>query len=129
MRLLLDTHALFWWLDDDPKLSSTAREAILAARQVAVSTVSVWELAIKLSLGKLRFDLDEALRQVALDGFDRLLVEDRHCRRYALLPLFHRDPFDRMLVAQALEEGLTLLSDDGDMPLYSHLGLKLAPCR
>lgn len=53
MRLLLDTHALFWWLDDDPKLGPAAREAILAARQVAVSTVSIWELAIKLSLGKL----------------------------------------------------------------------------
>ena len=129
MSLLLDTHAVYWWLDDDPRLSEAARGAILAAPRVVVSTVSVWEIAIKLSLGKLRLDLAEALRQLALDGFDRLGIEDRHCRRYADLPPRHRDPFDRMLVAQALEERLTLLSSDRNMPLYRKAGLALLPCR
>ncbi len=91
--------------------------------------ISVWEFAIKLSLGKPRFDLGQALRQLALDGFDRLGVEDRHCRRYADLPPRHRGPFDRMLVAQALEEGLTLLSGDRDLPLYREAGLALLPCK
>lgn len=128
MSLLLDTHALYWWLNDEPRLSRTARTAILASPKVIVSVVSVWEFAIKLSVGKLRFDLDETLRQMAFDGFDRLPVEDRHCRRYAELPPLHRDPFDRMLVAQALEERLTLLSDDRHLPLYQKLGLELMPC-
>lgn len=128
VSLLLDTHAIYWWLNDDPRLSGASRGAILAAPRVVVSAVSVWEFAIKLSIGKMRFDLGEALRQLALDGFDRLGIEDRHCRRCADLPLQHRDPFDRMLVAQALEEGLTLLSDDRDMPLYREAGLALLPC-
>jgi PIN domain nuclease of toxin-antitoxin system len=126
--LLLDTHAVYRWLDDDPRLGRAAREAVLAAPRVVVSTVSLWEFAIKLSLGRLRFDLGEAVRRLALDGFERLGVEDRHCRRYADLPPRHRDPFDRMLVAQALEEGLTLLSGDRAMPLYREAGLALLPC-
>ena len=129
MSLLLDTHAVYWWLNDDPKLGRAAREAILAAPWVAVSTVVVWELAIQLSLGRLRFDLGEALRQLAADGFERLSIDDRHCRRYACLPLHHRDPFDRLLVAQALEDGLTLVSGDASLPLYADLGLRLIPCR
>lgn len=128
MSLLLDTHAVYWWLGDDPRLGRTAREAILAAPRVAVSTVVVWEFAIQLSLGRLRFDLDEALRELAADGFARLGIEDRHCRRYAGLPLHHRDPFDRMLVAQALEDGLTLVSGDASLPPYGALGLRLMPC-
>jgi PIN domain nuclease of toxin-antitoxin system len=115
-------------LGDDPRLGRTAREAILAAPRVAVSIVVVWEFAIQLSLGRLRFDLDEALRELAADGFARLGIEDRHCRRYAGLPLHHRDPFDRMLVAQALEDGLTLVSGDASVPLYGALGLRLMPC-
>lgn len=128
MKLLLDTHALYWWLNDEPRLSGSARAAILASPQVAVSTVSIWEFAIKLSVGKLRFDLGETLRQITLDGFGRLAVEDRHCRRYADLPPLHRDPFDRMLVAQALEEGLTLVSDDCHLPQYRACGLELMAC-
>ena len=128
VSLLLDTHAVYWWLNDDRHLGAAARETILAAPAVAVSTVSVWEFAIKLSVGKLRFDLDDALRQLARDGFVRLPVEDRHCRRYADLPVLHRDPFDRMLAAQALEEDLTLMSDDRHLPLYREIGLKLTRC-
>lgn len=125
---MLDTHALYWWLNDAARLGGPARAAILASPRVVVSTVSIWEFAIKLAVGKLRFDLDDALRQIALDGFERLAVEDRHCLRYADLPPLHRDPFDRMLVAQALEERLTLVSDDRHLPLYGELGLELMPC-
>jgi PIN domain nuclease of toxin-antitoxin system len=129
VSLLLDTHALYWWLSDDPRLGPVARQMVLAAPEVVVSTVSLWEFAIKLSLGKLRFDLGEAQRHISLDGFARLGIEDRHCRRYAELPARHRDPFDRMLVAQALEDRLTLLSDDRNLPRYEELGLALLPCR
>lgn len=128
MSLLLDTHVVHWWLSDDPKLGRAAREAILAAPRVAVSSVVVWKLAIQPSLGRLRFDLDEALRELAADGFERLGIEDRHCRRYAGLPLHHRNPFDRLLVAQALEDGLTLVSGDASLPLYAELGLRLMRC-
>jgi PIN domain nuclease of toxin-antitoxin system len=128
VSLLLDTHAVYWWLNDGPRLGTAAREAILAAPAVVVSTVSIWEFAIKLSVGKLRFDLGDALDQITRDGFERLPVEDRHCRRYADLPALHRDPFDRMLAAQALEEGLTFMSDDRHLPLYRDVGLKLMPC-
>ena len=65
---------------------------------------------------------------MALDGFDRLAAGDRHCRRYTDLPPRHRDPFDRMLVAQALEERLAILSDDRHLPLYREFGLELVPC-
>ena len=77
MRLLLRHPRALWWLDDDPNLGPAAREAILAARQVAVS---IWEIAVKLSSGKLRLDLDEALRQAALDGFERLTAAMGPCR-------------------------------------------------
>jgi PIN domain nuclease of toxin-antitoxin system len=127
-NLLLDTHAIYRWSSDDARLGGASRETILAASRVVVSAVSVWEFAIKLSIGKMRFDLGEALRQLALDGFDRLGAEDRHCSRYAGLPPHRRDPFDRMLVAQALEEDLTLLSDDRDLFLYRETGLALLPC-
>lgn len=128
VSLLLDTYALHWWLDGDPRLGSAAREAILAAPRVAVSAVSAWELALKIGLGRRRLDLDEALRQSALDGFDRLPVMDGHCRRYATLPVRHRDPFGRMLVAQALEENMTLLSGDPRVARYGDLGLAVMPC-
>jgi PIN domain nuclease of toxin-antitoxin system len=128
VSLLLDTQALYWWVGDDPRLGERARAAILASERVAVSTASIWELAIKLAIGKLRFDLERFLRAVAADGFERLAILDRHCLRCAALPLHHRDPFDRMLVAQAVEEGLVLVSSNGRMPLYQEAGLRLMPC-
>jgi PIN domain nuclease of toxin-antitoxin system len=103
--LLLDTHAVHWPLNDDRHLGTVVREAFLAAPTVAISTVSVRVFAIKLSLGKLRFGLGAAQHQIPRDGFERLPVEDRHCRRYADLPALYRNSFDRMLSAQVFDQG------------------------
>ena len=116
MRLLTDTHALLWAIDSPEKLSAAARDALLAAdNAVSVSTASLWEIAIKLSLGRIElasdwFAMVEAGR--ARIGARWLTVEAVHCRQVAVLPWHHRDPFDRLLVAQAVCEDMTLISRD-----------------
>ncbi|WP_405285068.1 type II toxin-antitoxin system VapC family toxin [Gaopeijia maritima] len=116
MRLLLDTHALIWW-DRGEGLSSAAESAIRVADQVYVSAVSGWEIAIKASLGRLRASrrVEDA---VSDSGFEELPIRLRHARRSMDLPWHHRDPFDRMLVAQAQEEGLTLVTRDQAVAQY-----------
>ncbi|MEX2466845.1 MAG: type II toxin-antitoxin system VapC family toxin [Gemmatimonadota bacterium] len=108
MRLLLDTHVLIWW-DAGAGIEDAVERAIRSADQVYVSAVTGWEIAIKASLGRLRTTrrVEEA---AAESGFEELPVRLRHTQRYAALPWHHRDPFDRMLVAQAIDEGLTLVS-------------------
>ena len=118
MNLLLDSHALLWWLDDSPRLGPAARTAIGSAASVAVSLASVWEIAIKAGLGKLSVDLDELLANVRRDGFDLLPLTAADCLAVARLPHRHGDPFDRMLIAQARERGLTLVSDDRNFAAY-----------
>jgi len=109
--LLLDTHVFLWWRMDDPRLSSQARERIAHAGIVYVSAASAWEASIKAGLGRLR--LPEPFRAgVAGSGFLELPVRFSHAERAGALPQHHRDPFDRMLVAQAMEERLTLVSHD-----------------
>ena len=118
MNLLLDTHALLWWLDDNPTLSAEARDAIADGRNlVFVSAVVIWEVRIKQSLGKLQ--LPSNFREV-LDSqaFDELPLTVDHAHRLAELPPLHRDPFDRMLVAQAMAERLTIVTRDPDIPRY-----------
>jgi PIN domain nuclease of toxin-antitoxin system len=117
-RILLDTHVLLWWLIDSPKLGVTAREAIAAADNVVyVSAASIWEIAIKKSLGKLRApdNFDHILEQ---EGFEELPVSVYHAEQAGGLPAHHRDPFDRMLIAQAQAEGLLLLSQDKQISAY-----------
>lgn len=118
-RLLVDTHVLLWWLADDrDRLSATARERLTApAARVVVSAVSVWETAIKRALGKLIAppDLLMRLEQAAVD---LLPITARHADRVAGLPDHHRDPFDRLLVAQAELEGLTIVSADPQVRRY-----------
>ena len=112
MNLLLDTRVLLWAIGQPERLDETAREAIREARnQVVVSAASAWEIAMKRALGKLRFDADlaEVLDTV---GFDALPVGLEHARVAGDLPEVHRDPFDRMLVAQAQVEALTLVTRD-----------------
>jgi PIN domain nuclease of toxin-antitoxin system len=116
MRLLLDTHALLWALEDDPRLGQQAR-ALLGAPQEAVfvSLASAWEMAIKQSLGKLR--LSQPVERIMAERLPSLRVgllpiDIRHVGRVETLPFHHRDPFDRMLAAQALVEGLALISSD-----------------
>jgi PIN domain nuclease of toxin-antitoxin system len=125
VRLLLDTHAFLWWVAASKELSRKARTAIASARsQCFVSVASGWEIAIKASLGKLRIDgaLDRFLpEQLAANGFQALPIDLRHAARVATLPFHHRDPFDRLLVAQALEGELAMVTAD---PVFTRYGVK-----
>ena len=112
MNLLLDTHVLLWWLDDNPTLSKRARSAITDGKNlVLVSAVVIWEIKIKQALGKLKIPLN--FRKVLEEQpFKSLGVTAEHANAIGELPLHHRDPFDRMLVAQAKTESLTLVTRD-----------------
>jgi PIN domain nuclease of toxin-antitoxin system len=116
VRLLLDTHVLIWW-DEDARLSRAAGDAIRDADQVYVSAVSGWEIAIKAALGRLkpRRTVSDA---VAESGFEELPVLLRHAEELSGLPMHHRDPFDRMLVAQATADGLTIVTRDAAIRRY-----------
>lgn len=119
MRLLLDTHILLWWLEDDPLLPARASELIADRRnQVFVSPMSIWEIAIKSELGKLKADGDEVRVASLQSGFQPLPFTLEHAAAVARLPHLHRDPFDRALVAQARVEPLHLLTHDGDLAAY-----------
>lgn len=118
MRLLLDTHALIWAATDASRLSTTASAAIAEpAHDVHVSAVSGWEIAIKRSRGRLRFP-DVTAAMLATLGMDELPVTLRHAEELATLPDHHRDPFDRMLVAQARADRLTIVSRDPRLADY-----------
>ncbi len=120
MRLLLDSHILIWWLAGDPRLGGTRREALENGdAEVHVSAVSVWELALKRAAGKL--DLGRLNLVALLDryGLVELPLAARHAEAAVRLPPIHRDPIDRFLIAQALVEGLTLVSDDATIHRYS----------
>ncbi|MPY91504.1 MAG: PIN domain-containing protein [Acidimicrobiia bacterium] len=113
--LLLDTHAFVWWVADDDRLSMTAREAIATEQTVEVSAASLWELAIKAALGKIRLASPAGTwfaRHAAANRFDVLGLELGHLAAVEHVPKHHRDPFDRVLVAQARAEGLTLVTAD-----------------
>jgi PIN domain nuclease of toxin-antitoxin system len=119
MNLLLDTHVLIWW-DEGRKLAAEARRAITNAEAVYVSAASAWEVAIKIGLGRLR--PKRTVEQAADEsGFLELPVTIRHAQRVAFLPDHHRDPFDRLLVAQAELEELTLVSRD---PVFERYRVK-----
>lgn len=121
MKLLLDTHALLWWLLDDVELPTSARRTIVRAEVVRVSVASIWEVAIKQRLGKLP-ELNLAVAElpalVRQSGFLPLPVDERHAAAVASLALHHRDPFDHLLVAQAHIEQLTLVSRDAQLAAY-----------
>lgn len=117
MRLLLDTHVLLWWLGALPRLGVSARDAIATADKVLVSAVSGYEIGFKRFLGKLDVP-DDLESQLERHGFDRLPVTLRHAARAADLAVHHRDPFDRILVAQARCEGLTLVTTDRKISVY-----------
>jgi PIN domain nuclease of toxin-antitoxin system len=124
MRLLLDTHALLWFLNGDTALSGTARAAIEnGSHEKLVSHASGWEVAIKANLGKITLQIDyDALfpDAVVANGFTILTPRFEHYRALMVLPWYHRDPFDRLLIAQAQTESLTLISKD---PHFSSYGI------
>ena len=118
MRLLLDTHLLLWWLEASASLPAEARETIRDPENtVFVSAVSLWEIWLKQSLGKLRLPVDFTDR-LAAESFESLPLMAAHARQVAVLPWRHRDPFDRMLVAQAQVEKLVLLTADEALTAY-----------
>ena len=119
MRLLLDTHALIWLISDNPDVSPNVREAVNDPdNEVFVSVASVWEISIKRSRGRL--DAPENLvEQLKNSDYTTLLVNLDHADRAGRLPLHHRDPFDRMLVAQAQTEDLVLVTRDRFIPRYA----------
>ena len=117
MRVLLDTHFLLWSLGSPSKLPAKARK-IIQASNVFVSAASIWEIAIKSAIGKLKADPLEIAAAVGPAGFDFLPITAPHATRVAVLPSIHRDPFDRMLVAQALSEGMVLLTNDSMLRDY-----------
>jgi PIN domain nuclease of toxin-antitoxin system len=116
LRALLDTHALLWWLSDDPALSRAAREFIAETRNTAViSAASAWEIATKVRLGKLPTAADLAADFVGYlerEGLEPLAISAEHAIRAGLLTGAHKDPFDRMLIAQAQAEGLPIVSNE-----------------
>jgi PIN domain nuclease of toxin-antitoxin system len=122
MAVLLDTQAFLWWVTDDPRLSKRAARAI-AATECLLSVASCWEMAIKASLGKLT--LPGAVgrfvqEQLEVNGFNLIAISLEHAAGVADLPFHHRDPFDRLLAAQALAEGLSLVSAD---PIFRRYGV------
>ena len=121
MRLLIDTQIFIWAVMESENLSAQARQIMLDATEVFVSAASIWEIAIKVRLGRLEGDPSEFVAAIDQSGFRELVISARHAAMVHQLPLHHRDPFDRMLVAQALSEPLRLLTSDRMLSQYSEL--------
>jgi len=121
MRLLLDTHVYLWVVVADPRLSAATRETIENAERVFVSAASIWEIGIKVRLGKIDAAPDELVAAIGQSGFAELAVRALHAAAAARLPMHHRDPFDRLLVAQAVTEPLRLLTADAVLASYGDM--------
>ena len=120
MRLLLDTHVLLWWAEGDRRLSKGARALIgFDGNEIAISVVSFWEIAIKLGLGRIDVDLAELHASTIADGFEAIPIRIEHTLKLAALPDHHRDPFDRLLIAQAIADGRRLITADEDILAYA----------
>jgi len=125
VRLLLDTSILLWATSDSPRLGRDGRRIIKEAEIVFVSAISLWEIAIKVAARKFDVDVDLVAAGVGRAGFVKLPVTWRHSRAVAKLPLHHHDPFDRMLVAQAVSEPLHLLTSDRTLGRYGDMILTI----
>jgi PIN domain nuclease of toxin-antitoxin system len=118
VHLLIDTHALMWWREDSPQLSPRARREIADPdNEIFVSVVTLWEIILKRSAGRLNFpdDLEQVLRE---DSFTLMPINFHHLRTIERLPFLHKDPFDRMLIAQATAEGIPLITKDRGLSRY-----------
>jgi PIN domain nuclease of toxin-antitoxin system len=119
LRLLLDTHILLWWAGGSPKLGAKARTLIATNTSVlSMSAASWWEIAIKQTMGRLHMDMARARREFMQRGVTPLAVTFDHAEAAAALPRHHTDPFDRMLVAQAEQEGMKLLTRNKSLKAY-----------
>nr|WP_295109141.1 type II toxin-antitoxin system VapC family toxin [uncultured Caulobacter sp.] len=119
MKVLLDTNVLLWWLLDDVRLNQAAIAVITEPENdVLVSVVSLWEIAIKVRIGKLEADLEEIERVLEEESLTRLAISSAHLRALGGLPAHHRDPFDHMLIAQAIAEEAVFLTGDRQVSAY-----------
>ena len=119
---LLDTHTFIWFINGDNELSKNARELIEADDSVNfISIASIWEIAIKISLGKLQLNtsFEEIDRQIDNNGFELLPITFEHTLLLSKLPFHHRDPFDRMIIAQSIANRLTVISKDDNLKNYT----------
>jgi PIN domain nuclease of toxin-antitoxin system len=121
MSYLLDTHTLIWFLEDDPRLPSPTRTQIETTPTVFVSIVSLWEIAIKANIGKLTlsFPFNTIAPNLITAGITQLPITFKDLEIYLSLPLHHRDPFDRLLIAQTIEHSLIFISQDTQIDAYS----------
>ena len=125
MRILVDTHVVLWYLEGDPALSRTRRQQIVDARNdIFVSIVSLWEIAIKINIGKLKISrpLSDILLQLSNQGITLLPIMPGHVLQVATLALHHGDPFDRMIIAQSQVEFLSVMSHD---EIFGAYGIKV----
>lgn len=120
MSFLLDTHALIWFLENDPRLPSIIRSQIETTPTIFISIVSLWEIAIKASIGKLSlsFPFNTIEPNLTTAGITQLPITFKDLEIYLSLPLYHRDPFDRLLIAQAINYSLPFISQDTQMDNY-----------
>lgn len=122
MKVILDTHIFLWWIVDDPRLSPRARQVLSHSKnELLFSAASAWEIAIKVGLGKLKIPapIDRfIIEQLSINGISVLPIELRHALHIAALPKFHRDPFDRLLIAQAQVERVPIVSGDSQIRRY-----------
>jgi PIN domain nuclease of toxin-antitoxin system len=121
MRILLDTHAFLWFINDDPQLSLAAKALMESDVNLLLSVASLWEISIKVGIGKL--SLPQSFNpfiseQLETNEIDILPIQLQHLNPLTTLPLHHRDPFDRLLISQSLVEGITILSADRVFDLY-----------
>jgi PIN domain nuclease of toxin-antitoxin system len=118
MRLLLDTHVFIWAVTNSRELRAPARALLAEADEVWVSAASIWEIAIKSRIGKISGDPVELSAAIVQSGFRELPISSRHAARVATLPLLHTDPFDRLLIAQAVTEPLRFMTADSALAAY-----------
>lgn len=121
MQILLDTHIYLWWLKDDNQLTKKARSLIISADTVYISSVSIWEAAIKIQLKKLRANINDLLSAIDSEGFLELPLTAKHAAKILELRNHHKDPFDRALIAQSISEPLHFLTADDTLKRYSEL--------
>ena len=122
MRNIIDTHAVIWFAINAPQLSETAKKTILSpSSENFVSIVSAWEVSIKISMGKLNLDggVSEFFRIIYENGFELLPIKEEYIKEVEILPFLHRDPFDRMLIASAISEGMNLVTADTNIHAYN----------
>jgi PIN domain nuclease of toxin-antitoxin system len=120
VKVLLDTHALLWWLADDDQIGIQARDLIAdPGNNILISVASLWEIVVKVRVGKLEADIEEISEAIKLNGFTLLTIDPAHLRTLAGLPMHHRDPFDHLLIAQAIAEEAIFLSEDQNTSKYS----------